>query len=272
MFDWKKPALRAISKIDAIELAKAFQRLCVNEGLLRAIGRGRDASGQVGLMAKALQALLSPIVSSKAAPTVLNMACKEVLEVSEAVMVLAGGVCADGNSMIDKLSHTSIGKVVRHLVSQTPFWAAEEKRMRQMSVATKTFIPEITDVMASVAEESVSLEKLAEISRRMTTWHEGLGTGGSKQGFSRRNLAHSLKFLSCHRFARCSLSSRVQSLVAQSPKVCLQGVSGQNNGTTGQRRLCECVVFGGFGSLCRTATTTRRLYSLAKKGGVVTLQ
>ena len=114
----------------------------------------------------------------------------EVFEVISALQILAGTPQDKGNAVLDKLSSTNSGRVVKHVISQTYFWREAEKRARQSCIAFQEYGPEISSLEEQFKQKAVPLQKLPQIAQRLSTWHDGLGEGCAASKRRSKNPLH----------------------------------------------------------------------------------
>ena len=118
---------------------------------------------------------------------VLEMTMKEILDLAEALLTLTGngsneiksssdGAAVLGRALGPKCKASC--QVIRHLVSQSPFWRATERQARQAASAEKSFGPEMKEMMENLKDpDFYVLADLPKACQRVSVWNEALRSG-----------------------------------------------------------------------------------------------
>eukprot|EP00971_Amphidinium_carterae_P039820 781973-Amphidinium_carterae.1 len=166
--------------MDTVERGKLFVSSCINDSILRVMGREREGATVVASMAIGLSKLLSPMVEG--GDKLLRVSLKEVLELCKALLVLTN--MSKETSILDDVfgenCKASI-QVVKRLINQRPFWREASQKACDRVVAERSYGPEIDEVMSKLQNvgESITMTDLHKWACRVVVWREGLGQGAS---------------------------------------------------------------------------------------------
>ena len=154
-FDWRAPRL-AQTDMDEINKARQVQQLCINDALLRVLHRGKPGAAVAEMMATKLLSTLEAVVPK--VPTVLQLACSELVVVAKALLLLTGNSSYDVKILAQIPSSCD---VLKQLLGQTPFWREAEKKVREAAVARELYLPEIRSTMESLRQATLCVARRA---------------------------------------------------------------------------------------------------------------
>ena len=174
MFDWKRPLLKD-SALSGEELGKCLQRCAFNETLMRLVHQGEHSAKLAISFAEGLLKKLGGHASKSADP-VLEAACEVVKDVAKWILMVAS-IAEVEEGVLDGISQAKAGmrQLLKHSVSQVPYWKEKERMARHMMVASRTLGPELDEVLPKVPD--MTLDELAVLAKRFPVFEEGLGEG-----------------------------------------------------------------------------------------------
>ena len=179
-FNLKSPRLRDVS-LTEVEKSQEFMRLAVNEGFLKAIGKGEEGSAVVQLMCSKVLAVAEP---AQVESSIMKIAVEELSTIANALLALCDAKQTPTDAGIAALGVLraaqglqSPAALVKHCVSQTPYWATRDRKLREACAAWKMYKPEIVAAQKQVSELKDDLSPLVSLSARTVAWREALDEG-----------------------------------------------------------------------------------------------
>ena len=188
-FRWEAPRLCDV-ELEELALAKAFQHVAINESMLKVLSKGEGFTSVVGNMTKKMGELLAGYLQKPdTLPAIVVVALEAVQMVMAGLSFVVGQPSAresDFEAMM--VSKAAPASITRQLLNQSAFWSTASKLAKQQAVASKTLMPEVSDVRARLEKHEFTLDELPNICKRLIVWKEGLRPGlpyGNNHALSR---------------------------------------------------------------------------------------